>query len=113
MNHDEFVEAIVEEYRTTIRSVISVVANPPGRRPRERLIALSEWYKGLPEPGKEQAANLVTLAVHDAVFGMLAILDGSHPIGADHIEVLVDGQNVNPEEELHDTFQALLGQELF
>ena len=110
----EFVESVyLAVYRTAIDGVIRIVKGPPGRRPREDLVALSKWFNGLDELGQERARALVRLAVDQSVFGMLAALDGTRALGNNSdLRVLVDDNDVTATHDLHDLFRARVDQEL-
>ncbi len=49
---------------------------PPGRKPRQDLVLLHQWFQDLDEESRGQVLNVVRQAVDAAVFGCLALLDG-------------------------------------
>ena len=61
-------------------TLTSLLERPPGRRPSPGLVGLSEWFNRLPTQDREQVLGAVRLAVGDAVFGMLCVLDGVRSI---------------------------------
>jgi hypothetical protein len=109
-----FIDAVYTAvYRTTIEGVLRLLAQPPGRRPRQDLVDLSSWFKGLDEDGRDRIAEVVRLSVDHAVFGMLAGLDGSRHLGLDgELSLSVNGSDVAPDHDLHDMFRGLVDQEL-
>lgn len=86
MNAEDFIDVVhsgAQEVAT--RSVISVLEDPPGRRPDPKLVVLSRWFNTLSEDDKQRVREVAAMASHDAVFGILAMLDGVRAIedGAD------------------------------
>ena len=98
-------------YRTAIDGVLRHLAHPPGRRPRQDLVDLSSWFNGLDEDGQDRVREVVRLSVDQAVFGMLAGLDGSRNLNLDgQLSLSVNGSEVAPDHDLHDTFRSLVDQ---
>lgn len=81
MNSEEFVDAIrhhVED--AAVQDTIAALRQPPGRRvsPTER--ARSNWYNSLSPDQVEYVNSSIASAVHEALFGLLAVLDGARTI---------------------------------
>lgn len=118
MNSEQFVEAInTAVCHPAINAVLATVTSPPGRRPRRDLADLSSWYNGLAEEDKNQARILVRRAVHQAIFDMMAVLDGVVAIDDEHTELYLrtgDGTLINDPAvaELHALFQVTVDHEL-
>jgi hypothetical protein len=118
MNSEEFVQGIYASvYKTSIEAVIKTIADPPGRRPRRDLVELSSWYNGLSDADKSQVRGVVRRAVDQAIFGMLAVLDGVRVIDDRHTDLYLrtgDGTLLNDlsENELHALFQITVDHEL-
>ena len=114
MRPNEFIDGVYQAvYRTAINGVMKIVKQPPGRRPRADLTALSEWFNALDEIGQERVHELVRLSVDQAVFGVLATIDGARalPGGAD--VRLIEGENdLGAERNLHDLFRSRVDHEL-
>jgi hypothetical protein len=84
MQARQFVEAVyVAVYRAAIDGVGRLLIRPPGRHPRRALTELSDWYNGLDEYERGRVQEVIRLSVDQAVFGMLAALDGSRSLGPD------------------------------
>jgi hypothetical protein len=77
MTSEEFTQRIRQAvYESSTEGVIRLLERPPGRRPSQTLVALSQWFNQLPQSEKEQVRATVKLAARAAVFGMLTVLDG-------------------------------------
>ena len=116
MNADEFVDAVhVAVYKSAINAVLRALTNPPGRSPRPHLVELSSWFNGLSDDDKAQLRGVVRLAVDQAVFGMMAMLDGERTIDNAHTELYLrtgDGTLLNEQHDLHELFQISVDHEL-
>lgn len=81
MSSEQFVRALVEVVlESGVRSTEALLQGPPGRRPAAELVALSNWYRGLPEPDRAQVRAVARMAADGALFGVLAVLDGVRAI---------------------------------
>jgi hypothetical protein len=77
MNASEFVDIVNKTVRhAAVVSVISVVRDPPGQRPAQGLVELSEWYSGLDASSQAMVERILDMVSSQAVFGFLCILDG-------------------------------------
>jgi hypothetical protein len=77
MNAVEFVSVIETVVRdASVVDCISIVRNPPGRRPTPKLIELSEWYDRLDEGDRAMVKRMLEMVAEHAVFGLLCVLDG-------------------------------------
>ncbi len=77
MNNREFVNLIRSIVRDgAVKHTLKLLERPPGRRPPEKLVKLSQWYHALPPDQREWVGLAISEAVDDAVFGFLAVLDG-------------------------------------
>lgn len=118
MNSEQFVEAInTAVCHPAINAVLATVTSPPGRRPRRDLADLSSWYNGLAEEDQDQARVLVRRAVQQAIFDMMAVLDGVAAIDDEHTDLYLrtgDGTLINDPAatELHALFQVTADHEL-
>jgi hypothetical protein len=109
MNSEEFVAAVERFVRdTAIEDTIASLKAPPGRRVLPTVRARSDWYNSLSEEDRARVDDVIATAVHAALFGLFATLDGVRTIddgkgrfeltyvGDDH--VLLNPQSLN----LHD-----------
>jgi hypothetical protein len=118
MNSDQFVEAInAAVCHPAINGVLATIASPPGRKPQRDLAELSSWYNGLADDGKNQVRVLVRRAVHQAIFDIMAVLDGAKVIDDEHTDLYLrtgDGTLINDPaaNELHALFQITVDHEL-
>ena len=77
MTSEKFIERIRQAvYEPSVKGVIGLLQSPPGRQPSQSLAALSQWFNQLPIDEKQQVQATIRLAVRQAVFDMLAVLDG-------------------------------------
>lgn len=77
MTSEQFIERIrTAVYESTADDIVSILRNPPGRKPSTNLVALSAWFNQLSPEDEEQVRRVIQLSVRDAVFGMLAVIDG-------------------------------------
>jgi hypothetical protein len=77
------------------------------------LTALSTWYNELEEPERDRVMEIVRLPVDQAVFGMLAALDGVRALGQDsEFTLRADGENLTAGHDLHDLFRNYVDREL-
>ena len=114
MEPREFVDAVYAAvYRTAINGVVRLLVQPPGRRPRQDIADLSAWYNELSERDRDGVQEVVRLAVDQAVFGMLAALDGSRSLGTDaELSLRVGDVDLTADHDLHDLFRSRVDQEL-
>lgn len=81
MNNQEFIEAIkLHVLEAAVEDTISNLKSPPGRKIQPQEQAISDWYKGLTQEKIKYVNNTVAKAVHEAIFGLLAVLDGVRTI---------------------------------
>ena len=118
MNSEQFVKVIKSVVvDSATESTLSNLANPPGRRPNPELVKKSDWYKALSDQDKRILESVVAGAVHQAVFGMFAVIDGVRvindgPVKADiELFYVEDGErlqlNAPGQEPLHDILNRL------
>jgi hypothetical protein len=114
MGAERFVDAVyIAVYRGAIDGVIRLLAEPPGRSPRQDLVDLSSWFNGLDEDGRDRVREVIRYSVDDAVFGMLAALDGVRALGLNgELSLSVNGSEIAPDQDLHDMFRSLVDEEL-
>jgi hypothetical protein len=107
MHPDEFIEAVyLAVYKTTIDGVPRLLAKPPGRKPQADLVDLSVWYNGLDDQGREKVAGIVRLTTDQAVFGMLASIDGVRSLGRGiEVTLQVGDEVLNADHDLHESFR--------
>jgi hypothetical protein len=81
MTSEEFVDVLREAVLArAVDSTLSAVEKPPGRRPSRELVEASIWFQGLSEEGRTQLRAVASMVAHQAVFGMLAVLDGARVV---------------------------------
>ncbi|MBR0712094.1 hypothetical protein [Bradyrhizobium liaoningense] len=81
MNSEKFVEAIKHHVRdAAIADTIANLKAPPGRRVPLQERIRSEWYNTLQTEEAKHVNDVIAIAVHEALFGLLAALDGARTI---------------------------------
>jgi hypothetical protein len=81
MNSEEFVEAIKRYVGdAAVEGTIANLKNAPGKGVPLQERARSDWYNGLRAEDAGHVNRVIVTAVHDALFGLLAVLDGARTI---------------------------------
>lgn len=115
MHPEQFVDVIKKVVsESAVEGVISELHSPPGRRPKADLMAMSAFWHTASGEQKEMIAQIIRLAVDDAAFGFLCVLDGVRAIEDEHKGELSlvwrkDDETVvlNQNGDLHDYYNAL------
>ncbi|GGH04548.1 hypothetical protein FAZ19_05565 [Sphingobacterium alkalisoli] len=118
MKSEEFIKSIkVVVSQGAINDVLESLSDPPGRKPNNELVEISNWYNSLDQEGKSFIKKIVEMGVDTSMFGFLCVLDGVRVI-----ESTIDKGNFelyyakgksttllnDPQEEyLHDIYNAL------
>lgn len=68
-----------------VADCVSLLERPPGRKPAVELVALSQWFKSLPEGDRRSVVSAMRMASEATLFGVLSVLDGVRSVedGAD------------------------------
>lgn len=81
MDSKEFVSALERYVRdAAVRSTITALESPPGRHVPTAVRDRSDWYNSLGDEDRARVREIAALAAHSALFGMLAVVDGSRVI---------------------------------
>lgn len=81
MNSQDFVEGLRRHVsEAAVEDVIANLKRPPARRVAVQERARSDWYNSLSAEDSTQVNDVIRSAVHEAVFGLLAVLDGARTI---------------------------------
>lgn len=81
MNSEDFVEALKRHVRdAAIDDTIANLKQPPGRRVSVQERVRSDWYNALSVKEAEHVNGVIATAVHETLFGLLAVLDGARTI---------------------------------
>jgi hypothetical protein len=77
MNSEEFIEKIKLVVRdAAVEGTVENLLDPPGRSVGDRMRLRSEWYNSLSIDEKSYITDVIVEAVDEAVFGLLAVIDG-------------------------------------
>jgi hypothetical protein len=115
MNADDFIAGVrVAVYHAASSGLLKQLAKPSGRKPRPDLVELSGWFNELTPQDKDRVAQVAEQAVDQAVFGMMAVLDGVRVIDDQHTELLLrtdSGVLLNEDHDLHELWQISVDHE--
>ena len=76
-----FVEALATHCRdAAVSDCVSTYSRPPGRRPAQRLVRLSQWFNGLSPGDREMVVEAMNDVAHSTLFGVLCAFDGARTI---------------------------------
>lgn len=77
MTAEEFVKVLkIQTSDAAIKGTISTLQHPPGRKPHERLVRLSNWYSQLNDSDRQMLRAAIKEAAESATFGFFCVLDG-------------------------------------
>ena len=116
MHPEQFVDVIKKVVsESAVEGVLAELHSPPGRRPNADLMAMSAFWHTASGEQKEMIAQIIRLAVDDATFGFLSVLDGVRAIedseqkGELSLVWRKDGETVvlNQDGDLHDYYNAV------
>jgi hypothetical protein len=118
MTRLEFIKALKSQ--TSDAAVFGTKANlekPPGKKPREQDVKLSQWYGNLPDSDRASVDAAMREAAELAVFSFLCVLDGVSAIedgpekGELALHYIKRGENLRlndpADESLHDAYNGL------
>ncbi|MDN7908191.1 hypothetical protein QZM18_29315 [Burkholderia diffusa] len=81
MNTEEFVAAIrTHVQEQAANDLVRTFIAPPGRRPRDLLIKVSEWRARLPSDEQRLLDEVIAESVRVALFGLFAVIDGARVV---------------------------------
>lgn len=81
MTTEDFVKMIrTVVLEAAVASTLSVVRDPPGRRPEPSLVEAANWFHKLSEEERMILEGIIRRAAHQSVFGFLAVLDGARAV---------------------------------
>ncbi len=84
MTPEDFVSALQKVVlEASVEATVATLERPPGRRPGQDLIEASAWYHSLSDESRAILCQVLGMTAHQAVFGCLAVLDGSRVIEDD------------------------------
>ncbi|WP_148313960.1 hypothetical protein [Sorangium cellulosum] len=84
MTPEKFVASIQKNVlEAATEATVATLEHPPGRRPEKNLIEASRWFGTLSDQDRATLRRVLNMAAHHAVFGFLAVLDGSRVIEDD------------------------------
>jgi hypothetical protein len=83
MTSETFISTLrIQVCNGAVEAVLAALATPSGKQPSQRDVELSHWYIAQTSPVQGLVREIIEEAVEQAVFNVLAILDGVAPIGS-------------------------------
>jgi hypothetical protein len=121
MTPETFISSIkTDVHDSSVRGVIETLQHPAGRKPPQRVVELSQWFHSLSSSDRVRVEQVIQLAVHNGIFGLLAILDGVRTIEKDASLELSCRRNGkqhsltgSSQEFLHDIYQSDVYEQVF
>jgi hypothetical protein len=115
LNRERFVDTLREVVQDSAATgTISLLSRPPGRKPAQELVALSDWFNSLAPQDRRNVERVVEMTASSATFGFLCVLDGVRVIedGPDQgmldlryrrgdVEVSLNDETGEPLHDLH------------
>jgi hypothetical protein len=76
MTPSEFVDALRAECAdAAVSDCLRLFQSPPGRKPAQSLVTLSNWYRGLDPDNQANVVAAMRQAADATLFGVLCVLD--------------------------------------
>jgi hypothetical protein len=121
MKADKFAQIVKQIRDESINDIITFFTKPPGRRPRNRHLDISNWFNNLTDNDKLMARELVKESIHSSLFSLLCAIDGARRIeneeemGQLKLYYLKDNKEIlinDPDnQDLHDLYNYLIQNE--
>lgn len=81
MDKRSFVEALAEvALNQVVAGEVSVMKDPPGRRPSLDLVARSEWFLGLSDDDRSMVVDVMRETAYAVLHATLCVFDGAATI---------------------------------
>jgi hypothetical protein len=81
MKPEQFVQRLKSECRdSAVSGCVASFEKPPGRRPDQALLRLSQWFVALPSSDRELVVRAMREAADATLFGVLCVIDGVRTI---------------------------------
>ncbi len=115
MDKQLFVELITKIVRDAgVEDCINLLSSPPGKKPPDWLVEISNWFNNLGESDREMVLKIIKFSMDTGIFGFFCVLDGVRKIDEDngHLTLLYSKENselkINDSETeyLHEIFNS-------
>lgn len=84
MDAQGFVTAVREQVQEqAVKDLIKTFTAPPGRKPRDLLVKVSEWRARLTSDEQKLLDDVIAESVRVALFGLFAVVDGARVVDSD------------------------------
>jgi hypothetical protein len=81
MKPDHFVQALKETcVDGAVQDCVESMRSPPGRKPSQELVRISQWFNALPVSDRELVVAAMREASDATLFGVLCVIDGVRSI---------------------------------
>lgn len=81
MKPEHFVQSLKSECRdSAVTDCIASFQSPPGRRPDQALLQLSQWFRSLQPSDREFVIQAMRSVADATLFGVLCVIDGVRTI---------------------------------
>ena len=78
MTPQQFVDTLRLVVRdAAVNGTLTLVENPPGRRPPSELMELHAWFGRLSDADRSMIRRMLEMVAHHSLVGILCVLDGS------------------------------------
>ncbi|WP_424407533.1 hypothetical protein [Pasteurella sp. PK-2025] len=100
-----------------INMITSILNDPPGRKPKQKLKELSEYVNSKSEDEKKKIIEIIELSINSTIFNMLCVFDQVNKLddNIDNIKlsILCNNQEILlndfTKQDLHDLFNIETG----
>lgn len=97
--------------------ITSILKDPPGRKSKQKLKELSEYFNSKPEEERKNIIDIVELSINSTIFSMLCIFDQVNKLddNIDNIKLSISSNNQEillndfEKQDLHDLFNIEIG----
>lgn len=87
MKPEQFVRSLKSECRdSAVSDCVASFEKPPGRRPAQALLELSQWFLALQPSDRELVIRAMREAADATLFGVLCVIDGVRTIESDPVK---------------------------
>lgn len=101
MNNEEFIRIIKIVVRTaSVDGLIKILKKPPGRKLSVAEQERSQWFNSLSEKDRVYLDSIIIEAVDEAIFGLLAVIDGVRAIENSSKKGRLELKYIGEEEEV-------------
>lgn len=106
---ESFIDEIYQQISLDgLELITSTLCSPPGRKPKETLVKLSEYFNNKSEQEKEIIKEIIQFSINSTIFDMLCIFDGVTKLDENIEDIKLSVMMGNKEYLLNDIEQQYL-----